>query len=201
MNWVFDCAFLVFSCSFSSIPYSLYLLLSQTIIQGTTDEFVDNESDFESVPSDEEAEDDENNNLTFRASQCEKPKFFIEQIFITKKLFKDVVNMHSVDTGRSLLQRMIKEGLMPNVSGMVLIGISMHALKVVGQQSFQIEEYNSNHNCARQYHIENVRSGWLARKYAQDFRAGPHQTVRGFRNKATIKLRCHISHSQAYGAK
>ncbi|KAL6533555.1 hypothetical protein OROMI_027667 [Orobanche minor] len=62
------------------------------------------ESDFDSIASSEASDDDEErvHNMSFRKSHLKDPVFFMEQIFSTKALFKDVIKMHSVKTGRAL---------------------------------------------------------------------------------------------------
>ncbi|KAL6494677.1 hypothetical protein OROGR_031477 [Orobanche gracilis] len=61
------------------------------------DEELSNESDFDSVASFEDVDEDERQTeLTFRQSQVENPIFLVEQIFASKQLFKDAVNMLSV---------------------------------------------------------------------------------------------------------
>lgn len=40
--------------------------------------------------------------LIFKQSEVGKPNFFLDQIFSTKKLFKEVVNSHGVKTGKCL---------------------------------------------------------------------------------------------------
>ncbi|KAL6523872.1 hypothetical protein OROMI_030967 [Orobanche minor] len=61
-----------------------------------------NESDFESAISSQDENQANNSEYVFRQSQVNHPTFFLEQIFSTKQLFKDAVNSHSVNTGRSL---------------------------------------------------------------------------------------------------
>ncbi|KAL0373142.1 UNVERIFIED_CONTAM: hypothetical protein Scaly_0995800 [Sesamum calycinum] len=65
--------------------------------------------------------------------------------------------------------------------------------------SFQIREYNPNHQCARTYNVKNVNPAWLNKKYIDAFRADPKKNIKGFRNDA-IK-RCNVSLFQAYRAK
>ncbi|KAL0392845.1 UNVERIFIED_CONTAM: hypothetical protein Sradi_2507300 [Sesamum radiatum] len=64
-----------------------------------------------------------------------------------------------------------------------------------------IRKYDPNHQCGMSYHVKNVNSVWLSKKYVDAFRADPKKNVKGFRNEAIRDIMCHISPFQAYRAK
>lgn len=77
----------------------------------------------------------------------------------------------------------------------------INALKVNEEQSFQIREVDLQHTCARQFHVSNAKSGWLAKKFEMDFRCDPKRSVKGFRNSVIQQLGVYVSRQQAIRAR
>ncbi|KAL0397239.1 UNVERIFIED_CONTAM: hypothetical protein Scaly_0172300 [Sesamum calycinum] len=77
----------------------------------------------------------------------------------------------------------------------------LNALKLGDQSTFQIREYNPKHKCGKSFHVKNVNSKWLSRKYEESFRTDPNRNVKGFRKDIIKDIRCHVSKHQAYRAK
>lgn len=131
--------------------------------------------------------------LVFMSSQLKDPEFLLEHVFASMKLFKEAVSTHDVKIGRCL-------GFTKNDGRRIYArckgeGCEWHinALKIKDQEAFQIRQINTYHSCARKYHVTNVNSSWLAKRFEKDFRTDPKKTPRVFKNFAMSKLGCYVS--------
>ncbi|KAL0346028.1 UNVERIFIED_CONTAM: hypothetical protein Sradi_4434100 [Sesamum radiatum] len=164
----------------------------------TSDEdIIGSGDDFES-----EYENQEGDGKTmFTASEKNDPKFKIRMIFSSISDFKDVVYGHAVKIRRNL--KITKNDSRRIYARCDRKGCEwrINALKVIGETTFQIREYNSVHTCARSFNVKNVNSGWLSKKYEDSFRTDPNRVVKGFRKDVIKDIRCNVSKYQAYRGK
>ncbi|KAI3465191.1 hypothetical protein Pfo_021854 [Paulownia fortunei] len=63
----------------------------------------------------------------------------------------------------------------------------LHALKLIGECTFQIRKYDPNHSCGVSFHVKNLKYNWL--------------NVKGFRIDEMEDIRYRISNYQVYRAK
>ncbi|KAL0325119.1 UNVERIFIED_CONTAM: hypothetical protein Sradi_5081200 [Sesamum radiatum] len=153
--------------------------------------------DFESEYENEEGDC----KAVFNASKKYDPNFEIGMSFSSKSDFKDAVYGHAVKTRRSLkITKNDSRRIYARCDGE---GCEwrINVLKVIGETTFQIREYNSVHTCARSFNVKNVNSGWLSKKYEDSFRTDPNRAVKGFRKDVIKDIRCNVSKYQAYRAK
>ncbi|KAL0413628.1 UNVERIFIED_CONTAM: hypothetical protein Sradi_1564500 [Sesamum radiatum] len=145
--------------------------------------------DFESENENEEGD----GKTVFTASEKYDPNFEIGMIFSSKSDFKDVVYGHAVKTRRSL--KTTKNNSRRIYARCDGEGCEwrINALKVIGETTFQIREYNSVHTCARSFNVKNVNSGWLSKKYEDSFRTDPNRAVKEFRKDVIKDIRRNVS--------
>ncbi|KAL0355333.1 UNVERIFIED_CONTAM: hypothetical protein Sradi_3980200 [Sesamum radiatum] len=166
---------------------------SETSIEGSGDDF---DTGIESK--------EENRELSFpvfNSNDIYNPSFEIGMVFSTKKEFRDSVHSHAIKTSRNLKITSNDQRRIYAKCGEQGCNWHCHALKIKNEASFQIREYNPNHQCARSYNVKNVNSGWLSKKYIDAFRADPKKNVKGFRNEVIREIRCNVSPFQAYRTK
>ncbi|KAK4383492.1 hypothetical protein Sango_2769200 [Sesamum angolense] len=169
---------------------SSFEFISDEDIIGSGDDF---ESEYENEEGDCKA--------VFNASEKYDPNFEIGMSFSSKSDFKDAVYGHAVKTKRSLkITKNDSRRIYARCDGE---GCEwrINVLKVIGETTFQIREYNSVHTCARSFNVKNVNSGWLSKKYEDSFRTDPNRAVKGFRKDVIKDIRCNVSKYQAYRAK
>ncbi|KAL0455185.1 UNVERIFIED_CONTAM: hypothetical protein Slati_0857700 [Sesamum latifolium] len=130
------------------------------------------------VGSDEE---DKGPKCVFNPRNKYNPHFEIGMIFSNKVELRDAIHSHVVTTKRSLK-------IMKNDKRRVYVKClgdgcqwRLNALKLGGESTFQIREYNSEHKCARSFNVKNVNSKWLSAKYEDAFRTDLKRNVKGFR--------------------
>ncbi|KAL0378672.1 UNVERIFIED_CONTAM: hypothetical protein Sradi_3172700 [Sesamum radiatum] len=122
----------------------------------TSDEDItESGDDFESEYENKEGD----GKTVFTASEKYDPNFEIGMIFSSKSDFKDAVYGHAVKTRRSLkITKNDSRRIYARCDGE---GCEwrINALKVIGETTFQIREYNSVHTCARSFNVKNMNSG------------------------------------------
>ncbi|KAL0297250.1 UNVERIFIED_CONTAM: hypothetical protein Sradi_6777100 [Sesamum radiatum] len=77
----------------------------------------------------------------------------------------------------------------------------MHAIKVRGEETFQINLLCNHHSCPQIFVVKNVKTNWIKDKYLQKFKSDPKRCVKGFRLDIINDLRVNVSRHQAYRAK
>ncbi|KAG8374557.1 hypothetical protein BUALT_Bualt10G0007800 [Buddleja alternifolia] len=138
---------------------------------------------------------------TFDPSDKYKPTFEIGIYFSTKKHFRDAVNSHAVISKRNL--KIAKNDARRIYAKCLGKGCDwrINVLKVKGENTFQVREYQPKHKCARTYHVKNANSRWISGKYEGLFRTDPKRSMKGFRKDVVKEIRCKVSRYQAYRAK
>ncbi|KAL0386070.1 UNVERIFIED_CONTAM: hypothetical protein Sradi_3001300 [Sesamum radiatum] len=165
----------------------------------TESDVEETDDDFDSVAGSDE--EDKVPKCVFNPRNKYNPHFEIGMIFSNKVELRDAIHSHAVSTKRSLK-------IMKNDKRRVYVKClgdgcqwRLNALKLGGESTFQIREYNSKHKCARSFNVKNVNSKWLSAKYEDAFRTDPKRNVKGFRKDVIKEIRCHVSKNQAYRAK
>ncbi|KAG8362705.1 hypothetical protein BUALT_BualtUnG0048800 [Buddleja alternifolia] len=77
----------------------------------------------------------------------------------------------------------------------------INVLRVKGENTFQVREYQPKQKCARTYHVKNANSRWISGKYKGLFRTDPKRSMKGFRKYVVKEITCKVSRYQAYRAK
>ncbi|KAH6794932.1 hypothetical protein C2S52_005409 [Perilla frutescens var. hirtella] len=164
--------------------------------ESDTDDCPVSESDFESLCSGDENEDDIGNEASTSA-------FWLGQLFSSKQEFKDVVNTYAVKIGRSIhFPRNDKERIYAHCKHRkkgCLWHINVSKLK--NETSFWLKEMDLIHTCPRQSTVSNATSTFIAKKYAASFRCDPKKNARGFRRTVISELGVQVSRYQAIRAK
>ncbi|KAG8363593.1 hypothetical protein BUALT_Bualt19G0038500 [Buddleja alternifolia] len=127
------------------------------------------------------------------------PEFTIGMQFSTKKEFRRAVQSHAVNARRTLKTT-------KNVGHRVYVRCvgddcqwRINVVKVKNEATFRIREYNSN--CPQTFHVKNVNTDWLSKKFLKKFKYDPKRNVKGFRQDVIEEINCHVSKDQAYRAK
>ncbi|KAL0431190.1 UNVERIFIED_CONTAM: hypothetical protein Sradi_0745000, partial [Sesamum radiatum] len=166
------------------------------------DDLLGSDDDLESVlGSDYEESSDKEHNPVFIAEETYDHVCALGMLFSIKKYFKNVVHSHAVKTHRNI--KITKNDNIRCYAKCVAddCGWRIHALKKGDECSFVIREYNSKHICGPTYHVKNINSTWLLKKYEEHFWSDPKRNVKGFRNDVVRDIRCQVSKTQAYRAK
>ncbi|KAL0440498.1 UNVERIFIED_CONTAM: hypothetical protein Slati_2532800 [Sesamum latifolium] len=77
----------------------------------------------------------------------------------------------------------------------------MYAIKIKGEETFQINLIKAHHSCPQIFEVKNVKTNWIKDKYLQKFKSDPKRCVKGFRVDIINELRVNVSKQQAYRAK
>ncbi|XP_027172189.1 uncharacterized protein LOC113771833 [Coffea eugenioides] len=77
----------------------------------------------------------------------------------------------------------------------------IYARKLADEGSVQIKTIEDTHTCGFTYDNPLVNSGWVGRKYAEEFRTNPKVNMEHFRKKVMRKNMCSFSKKQTYRAR
>ncbi|KAL2248224.1 UNVERIFIED_CONTAM: hypothetical protein Sindi_2674700, partial [Sesamum indicum] len=61
--------------------------------------------------------------------------------------------------------------------------------------------YVPNHTCNITFHVKNMKSTWLSKKYMHKFKTDRMRGIKGFRIDAIEEIKCHITRNQSVRAK
>ncbi|KAL8471931.1 hypothetical protein ACS0TY_029241 [Phlomoides rotata] len=146
---------------------------------------------------------DENNtyelNNAFKSSSMFNPEFIIGQKFSCKKLFKGVVRSHGIKEKRDA--KITKNDKRRIYARCVNCDWFINALKVEGKEPYQIRKINDCHTCSISFHVKQMNSTWISKRYVGDFRSDPKKDVDGFRNFVARETKLNVSRHQAYRVK
>ncbi|KAH6815949.1 hypothetical protein C2S51_020769, partial [Perilla frutescens var. frutescens] len=157
----------------------------------------DSEAEFESSPSDYECE---HNNI-FSEVDIYSPCYALNQVFSSKKVFRESIHSHAIQTRRNI--KIVKNDERRVYAKCLGLNCEwrINLLKINKEQSWQVREYHSKHNCSASMNVSNVKSAWLAKKFEEEFRSDAKRSTQGFRLDAIRHIKVNVSHTQAYRAK
>ncbi|XP_058216534.1 uncharacterized protein LOC131327411 [Rhododendron vialii] len=169
----------------------------------------DGDSKYDSDYSFSNSSDDENGHnrrkydfKTFRpGTDMEDPRFKVGQLFSTTQDFKAAVKQHAIKHQRPLkLVKNDKRRVRARCQGEDC-NWEGYAYKVLGESTYQVRTYTSNHNCIKTYSNRNVTSTMIARKYQDDLRTNPRLPIPAFKERVRKELKVDVTRNRLYRAK
>ena len=165
-----------------------------------TEQVPDSESDFESI---HESDDEESKlrSRTFDPKHIDNPKLELYMSFTSLKLFKTAVHNYSVKQGRPckfVKQDRVRVRARCRNSECNWV---IYARKLSGDGTIQIRTFEDNHTCGFTYDNPLVHSGWVAKKYCEEFRCNPKLDLEHFRKTVMKENRCSFTKNQTYRAR
>nr|XP_027090253.1 uncharacterized protein LOC113711290 [Coffea arabica] len=162
-----------------------------------TEQVPDSESDFESI---HESDDEESKlrSRTFDPKHTDNPKLELYMSFTSLKLFKTAVHNYSVKQGRPckfVKQDRVRVRARCRNSECNWV---IYARKLSGDGTIQIRIFEDNHTCDFTYDNPLMHSGWVAKKYCEEFRCNPKLDLEHFRKTVMKENRCSFTKNQTY---
>ncbi|XP_059299219.1 uncharacterized protein LOC132051950 [Lycium ferocissimum] len=150
--------------------------------------------------------DDENaqKSIVFNARRdLEDPKFefALNMIFSNSKEFKWAVEMHAVMKKKDINFKKNESRRARAVCKVSSCKWFIHASKANEDEPFKIKTIGPDHSCANQRENKTIDSGFLAKKYVEEFRINPSWGVKEFQAHVMRKHSSTLSRHQSYRAK
>ncbi|KAL8477093.1 hypothetical protein ACS0TY_029415 [Phlomoides rotata] len=122
-------------------------------------------------------------------------------IFSARDEFKKVVQSYAIKTKRSIKFTKTAPTRVYAKCSDDDCGWKAHLIKVDGEESFQIRQYEGRHTCVAAYRVKNLKSTWLSEKFIKKFVADPKRRVSGFRQDVIDELEIDVTKEHAYRAR
>ncbi|KAL2237919.1 UNVERIFIED_CONTAM: hypothetical protein Sindi_0983600, partial [Sesamum indicum] len=137
----------------------------------------------------------------FNLEETYDPTFELGMMFSNKAEFKKALQSYAIKTKRTL--KFIKNDKVRVYAncGNPDCEWTMHASKVKGEETFQINLLRDHHSCPKIFEVKNVKTNWIKDKYLQKFKSDLKRCVKGFRVDIINELRMNVSRHQAYRTK
>ncbi|XP_071901078.1 uncharacterized protein [Coffea arabica] len=131
----------------------------------------------------------------------DNPKLELKMYFSTIKECKLAITNYSVRQGRPC--KFVKQDLVRLRAKCRNKGCNwqIYAKKLSGEGSVQIRTFEDIHNCGFTYENPLVNSGWVGRKYCEEFRSNPKVDMEHFRKTVMKENKCSFSKKQTYRAR
>ncbi|KAL0285239.1 UNVERIFIED_CONTAM: hypothetical protein Sangu_2787600, partial [Sesamum angustifolium] len=155
------------------------------------------------LPSDKESDGEGKNDTfpIFNPSCLFEPTFALGMIFSNKKELREAIQSHAIKNKRNIkIAKNDKERLHAKCADNDCMW-RIHACALKSECTFQIRDYVPNHTCHITFHVKNMKSTWLSKKYMHKFKTGPKRGIKGFRVDASEEIRCNITRNQVARAK
>ncbi|KAL8526543.1 hypothetical protein ACS0TY_015656 [Phlomoides rotata] len=131
----------------------------------------------------------------------DKPEFELGMIFSNRVDFKKAVQSHAIAAKRSVeFTKVAPERVYARCKDKEC-GWKLTILKLSGEETYQVRDYQPNHICAPEFKVANVKSKWLSEKFIRKFVADPKRNTHAFRKDVMHELGCDVSKHQAIRAK
>ncbi|KAL8523599.1 hypothetical protein ACS0TY_013543 [Phlomoides rotata] len=131
----------------------------------------------------------------------DKPEFELSMIFSNRVDFKKVVQSHAIAAKRSVeFTKVAPERVYARCKDKEC-GWKLTILKLSGEETYQVRDYQPNHTCAPEFKVANVKSKWLSEKFIRKFVVDPKRNTHAFRKDVMHELGCDVSKHQAIRAK
>ncbi|KAL0355126.1 UNVERIFIED_CONTAM: hypothetical protein Sradi_3959500 [Sesamum radiatum] len=148
-----------------------------------------------------DAEGEGPSNPVFNPEETYDPTFEIGMLFSNKKELKKALQSYAIKSKRTVKFTKNDKVRVYAQCGDSECGWKMHAIKIKGEETFQINLLQSHHSCPEIFEVKNMKTNWLKDKYLQKFKSDPKRCVKGFRVDIINELRVNVSKNQAYRAK
>ncbi|KAL0352388.1 UNVERIFIED_CONTAM: hypothetical protein Scaly_1627500 [Sesamum calycinum] len=155
------------------------------------------------LPSDKESDGEGKNDTfpIFNPSCLFEPTFGLGMIFSNKKELREAIQSHAIKNKRNIkIAKNDKERLHAKCADNDCMW-RIHACALKSECTFQIRDSVPNHTCNITFHVKNMKSTWLSKKYMHKFKTDPKRGIKGFRVDAIEEIRCNITKNQAARAK
>ncbi|KAL0386107.1 UNVERIFIED_CONTAM: hypothetical protein Sradi_3005000 [Sesamum radiatum] len=162
---------------------------------------VENDGDLEEHRESDVGEGDGHSHPVFNPTEIYDPIFELGMLFSNKSEFKKALQSHAIKSKRTLKFTKNDKQRVYVQCGAIDCEWKMHAIKVKGEETFQINLLCDHHSCPQIFHVKNVKTNWIKDKYLQKFKSDPKRCVKGFRVDIINDLRVNVSRHQAYRAK
>ncbi|KAL8515023.1 hypothetical protein ACS0TY_013927 [Phlomoides rotata] len=131
----------------------------------------------------------------------DKPEFELGMIFSNRVDFKKAVQSHAIAAKRSMeFTKVAPERVYARCKDKEC-GWKLTIIKLSGEKTYQVRDYQPNHTCAPEFKVANVKSKWLSEKFIRKFVAYPKRNTHAFRKDVMHELGCDVSKHQAIRAK
>ncbi|XP_027155244.1 uncharacterized protein LOC113755439 [Coffea eugenioides] len=160
----------------------------------------DFESDFETVLESYE-EINRSENVVFNPKDMDNPQLKLQMLFSSIKECKLAVTNYSIRQGRPC--KFVKHDRLRVRAKCRSEGChwEIYARKLADEGSVQIKTIEDTHTCGFTYDNPLVNSGWVGRKYAEEFRTNPKVNMKHFRKTVIRENKCSFSKKQTYRAR
>ncbi|KAK4399770.1 hypothetical protein Sango_1083100 [Sesamum angolense] len=165
------------------------------------DDVVENDGDLDEHRDSDGGEGDGHSHPVFNPTEIYDPIFELGMLFTNKSEFKKALQSHAIKSKRTLKFIKNDKQRVYVKCGAIDCEWKMHAIKVRGEETFQINLLCNHHSCPQIFVVKNVKTNWIKDKYLQKFKSDPKRCVKGFRLDIINDLRVNVSRHQAYRAK
>ncbi|KAL2248192.1 UNVERIFIED_CONTAM: hypothetical protein Sindi_2671500 [Sesamum indicum] len=155
------------------------------------------------LPSDKESDGEGKKNTfpVFNPSCLFEPTFALGMVFSNKTELRKAIKSHAIKNKRNIkIAKNDKERLHAKFADNECMW-RVHACASKSECTFQIRYYVPNHTCNITFHVKNMKSTWLSKKYMHKFKTDRIRGIKGFRIDAVEEIRCNITRNQAVRAK
>ncbi|KAL0370943.1 UNVERIFIED_CONTAM: hypothetical protein Sangu_0412400 [Sesamum angustifolium] len=165
------------------------------------DDVVENDGDLDEHRDSDGGEGDGHSHPVFNPTEIYDPIFELGMLFTNKSEFKKALQSHAIKSKRTLKFIKNDKQRVYVKCGAIDCEWKMHAIKVRGEETFQINLLCNHHSCPQIFVVKNVKTNWIKDKYLQKFKSDPKRCVKGFKLDIINDLRVNVSRHQAYRAK
>ncbi|KAL0448492.1 UNVERIFIED_CONTAM: hypothetical protein Slati_1405600 [Sesamum latifolium] len=162
---------------------------------------MENDGDLEEHRESDVGEGDGHSHPVFNPTEIYDPIFELGMLFSNKSEFKKALQSHAIQSKRTLKFTKNDKQRVYVHCGAIDCEWKMHAIKVNGEETFQINLLCDHHSCPQIFDVKNVKTNWIKDKYLQKFKSDPKRCVKGFGVDIINDLRVNVSRHQAYRAK
>ncbi|KAK6777378.1 hypothetical protein RDI58_024095 [Solanum bulbocastanum] len=130
-----------------------------------------------------------------------KFKFTLNMIFSNSKEFKWAVEVHAVFQKKDIKFKKNESTRSRAICKVSSCKWFIFASKSNQDEPFKIKTIGPDHSCGKQRDNKTIDSGFLAKKYVEEFRINPSWGVKEFQTHVMRTHNCTITRTQAYMAK
>ncbi|KAL2230508.1 UNVERIFIED_CONTAM: hypothetical protein Sindi_1645200 [Sesamum indicum] len=137
----------------------------------------------------------------FNPSCLFEPSFALGMVFSNKTKLRQTIQSHAITNKRNIkIAKYDKERLHAKCADKECMW-RIHACVLKSECTFQIRDYVPNHTYNITFHVKNMKSTWLSKKYMHKFKTNRMWGIKGFKIDAIEEIRCNITRNQAVRAK
>ncbi|XP_057791299.1 uncharacterized protein LOC131008435 [Salvia miltiorrhiza] len=130
-----------------------------------------------------------------------EPEFELGMLFSSKDEFRDAVQSYAIRSRRTIKCTKTAPTRCYVKCDNVDCKWRISLLKQEDEESWQIRRFHRTHDCDDSFHVRNMKSKWLCKKFIKRFASDRNRKLKVFRQDAIDDLNVDISRDQAYRAK